>query len=325
MSHSAPDLTVILSVPEKSATLARPLRFLARQACRDRIELILIGPGNDTFDDVDPALLQGYADCRTLAIGPIDEVERTFAPGIEAASAPVVALLENHVYPDPQWATAILEAHKGPWDVVGCIISNANTDTATSIVEHLLSYIFHDDGAPVGEVERVSRNNTTYKRDALMAFGERLPDSLARDGGMMEELKARGARFYRAGEARLAHLNPSRMGAMLNLRLHSARASSATRARTSGWGPARRMVYVLASPVFPLLRLRALWPRLSRPPIREDLLRITPLLLLALLVDAVGQAAGFALGEGNSALKAGRYDLDREPFLTVADRKEFMS
>lgn len=324
MTAQEPILTVIMATPERGATLRRPLRFLGRQTLRERIELILIGPRTDSFDDLEPTLLAGFAACQTLAIGPIDEVERAFAPGIRAARAPVVALLENHVYPNPEWAEAVVRAHQGPWQVVGCVISNANTATATSVVEHLLSYIFHDEGAPLGEVDRVSRNNTTYKREALAAFGERLPDLLARDGGLMEELRRSGARFYRADGARLAHLNPSLMGPMLNLRLHSARAAAATRARTGRWGMGRRLLYVLASPLFPVLRLRALWPRLTAAPLRSDVPRIAPLLLLALLVDAFGQATGFALGEGNSAVTAGRYDLDREPFLTAADRAEFM-
>jgi hypothetical protein len=84
------------------------------------------------------------------------------------------------------------------------------------------------------------------------------------------------------------------------------------------------LLYVAASPLFPLLRVRALWPRLKKPPLRRELPRIAPLLLLALIVDAVGQAAGFALGEGHSALTAGRYDLDREPYLTASDRARFM-
>jgi hypothetical protein len=321
---SQPLVTVIMATPERGATLRRPLRYLGRQTIRDQLELVLIGPDEAAFDDLEPALLEGFASCRKLGIGTVSEVERAFAPGIEAASAPVVALLENHVYPNPEWAEAIVRAHEGPWDVVGCVISNANPHTATSIVEHLMSYIFHDEGAPVGEVPRVSRNNTTYKRAALTAFGSRLPDLLARDGGLMEELQKGGARFYREGEAKLAHLNPSRTGAMLNLRLHSARASSSTRARTSRWGPGRRLIYAVASPLFPVLRLRKLWPRLKAPPLRKELLRIAPLLALALLVDAFGQAAGFALGEGGSALAAGRYDLDREPYLTADDRAVYM-
>jgi hypothetical protein len=151
-----------------------------------------------------------------------------------------------------------------------------------------------------------------------------LSDVLARDGGLMEDLKKKGARFYREPLARMSHLNPSLPGSMLRLRLQSARASSSTRARSGNWSPLRRAIYVLASPLFPLLRIRALWSRLWSPPVRSELPRIAPLLLLALLVDAIGQATGFAFGEGNSALNAGQYDLDREPYLTPADVAEFM-
>lgn len=324
MSLPAPKLTVIMATPHRCAALKRPLRHLRDQTIREHIELVLLGPEESSFDDLDPSVVAGFARCRTLAVGPIVEVERAFAPGIEVATAPVVALLENHVYPVPGWGEAIVRAHEGPWEVVGNVITNANTATATSCVEHLLSYAFHDEQAPAGEVERVSRNNSTYKRTALTAFGDRLPDLLARDGGLLEELRRGGARFYREPQARLGHLNPSRMGAMLRLRLHSARASSATRARTGQWSPGRRLLYVAASPLFPLLRIRALWSRLWSSRLPQGLPRVMPLLLLALLVDAAGQAIGFAFGEGASALTAGRYDLDREPFLTAADRNEFM-
>jgi hypothetical protein len=324
MSPETPQLTVIMATPGHWATLKRPLRFLHDQTNRDKIELILLGPVEEAFRGLDPDLVSGYARCLTLPVGPIEEVERAFAPGIEAATAPVVALLENHVYPVPGWGAAVVNAYRGPWSVVGCVITNANRATATSWVEHMLSYIFHDECAPTGEVPRVSRNNTTYRRERLTAFGDRLPDVLARDGGLMEELKRQGARFYREPGAQMAHLNPSRTGSMLRLRLHSARASSSTRARTGGWSVARRWLYVAASPSFPFLRLRALWPRLWSPPVRQELLRISPLLILALGVDAVGQALGFALGEGDSARIAGIYDLDRAPYLTASDRAEFM-
>jgi hypothetical protein len=147
---------------------------------------------------------------------------------------------------------------------------------------------------------------------------------LARDGGLLEALQRSGHRFFREPGARMQHLNPSRLGSMLRLRLQSARASADTRARTAGWSPARRILYVAASPLFPILRLRALWPRLRAHPARAVLPRIAPLLALVLLVDAVGQAIGFALGAGNSAARAGQYDLDREPHLNAADRARFM-
>ena len=199
-----------------------------------------------------------FAGWSTLAAGPIREAERALGTGAAAARAPVVALLENHVYPDPEWAAAVLAAHRGPWAAVGSVIDNANPATATSWVEHLLSYGFHDSSIPGGEVPRVSRNNVVFKRSVLAAFGERLPDAMARDGGLLEAVRHDGGRYYRESAARLAHLNVSRLLPMLTLRVFSARASAATRARIEGWPLSKRWLYVLASPSFPLLRLRAL-------------------------------------------------------------------
>ncbi len=323
MTSATAELAVVLVTANGFASLRRTVRYLRQQTARDRIELVLVGPRENSFADLEPQTLDGFAAWRTLTIGAIDEVERAFGAGVAATSAPVVALLENHVYPAPGWASAILNAHQGPWAAVGSVIRNANPETASSWVEHLLTYGFHDESAAGGEVERVSRNNTTFKRAVLMEFGDRLPDSLARDGGLLDELQRGGHRFYRESQARLQHLNPSRLGPVLVLRVLSARAAAATRAHTGRWSAGRRLLYVAASPMFPVLRLRALWPHLRAHPDRRVLPRIAPLLALALLLDAFGQALGFALGAGDSAERAAIYDLDRHRFLCAADRARF--
>ena len=325
MTTRQPALTVIVVTSGRGATVRRTVGHLRAQTIAHRLELVLVGPADDAFDDLEPSTLAGFAGVQRLAPGPITEVERAFAPGVRTASAPLVALLENHVYPDPEWAEAIVAAFDGPWSAVGSVITNANTDTATSWVEHFLTYGFHDDSAPGGEVARVARNNTVFRRDVLMAFDDRLPAILARDGGLLETLRRDGHRFFRQPAARMQHLNPSRLRSMLRLRLHSARASSDTRARTGGWRFGRRLLYVAASPVFPLLRLRALWPRLRAHPSRAVLPRIAPVFVLALVVESLGQAIGFATGAGDSALQAGQYDLDRAPHLTASERARFMA
>jgi hypothetical protein len=323
MNPTAPELAVVLVTSDRFATLRRTLRHLRQQTVRERIEIVLVGPEETAFADLEPQELAGFAGWRTLAAGPIHEAERASAAGVVVVAAPLVALLENHVYPEPGWAAAILRAHQGPWVAVGSTVLNANPATATSWVEHFLSYSFHDQSAAAGEVERVSRNNVTFKRAALAAFGDRLPDVLARDGGLLEELRQRGHCFYREPQARMLHLNPSRLAPLLALRVLSARAAAATRARTGGWSRGRRLLYAVASPAFPLLRLRALWPRLRAHPERRVLPRIAPLFALALVLDAFGQALGFALGAGQSARRAGRYDLNRWPYLCAADRARF--
>jgi hypothetical protein len=323
MRTASPELSVVLVTGDRFKSLRRTVRHLRQQTVCDRIELLIVGPDETSFRDLEPEAVAGFAGWRTIAAGPMREVERAHAVGILAASAPVVALLENHVYPDPEWAGAILRAHEGPWAAVGSIIRNANPATAASWVEHFFSYGFDDESASGGEVARVSRNNSTFKRALLTALGDRLGDVLARDGGLFEELQGRGHRFYLEPEARMQHLNTSLVGATLTLRWLSARAAAATRARTGNWSRARRLLYVAASPIFPLLRVRALWPRLRSHPARHVLPRIAPLFAVALVVDAFGQALGFALGPGDSAERAGRFDLFREPYLCAADRARF--
>ncbi len=323
MTAVVPELAVVLVTADRFATLRRTIRHLRQQAERERMELLLVGPNESSFADLEPRELEGFGGWRTIAAGAIHEVERAFAFGVTATGAPLVALLENHVYPEQGWATATIRAHQGPWAAVGSVIRNANPATAASWVEHFLTYGFHDETAPVGEVARIARNNSTFKRTVLTAFGDRLPDMLARDGGLLEELQRRGERFYREPQARLQHLNPSRVGSILGLRIMSARAAAATRARTGGWSRARRLLYVAGSPFFPLLRLRALWPQLRSHPDRRVLPRIAPLLALTLVVDACGQAWGFGFGSGDAAERAGRYDLIRDPYLCAADRAYF--
>ena len=321
--HEQADLSVILVTADCVATLNRTLRHLRQQTAQDRIDLVIVAPDEACLADLDPATLEGFASWRTLTVGPIAEVERAHAAGIAAATAPVVALLENHVFPDPGWAAAILKRHEEPWGAVGCIVCNANPATASSWVEHFFSYGFDDETAVGGEAERVSRNNSTFKRSLLAAFGERLPDIIARDGDLFGHLRRQGHRFYLEPEACLRHLNTSLIRPTLTLRLLSARATAATRARSGQWSTVRRLGYVAASPLFPLLRLRALWPHLRIHPQRQVLPRIAPLFAVALVVDAIGQAVGFAFGAGDSAERAGRFDLFRQPYLCDADRGRF--
>jgi hypothetical protein len=325
MTAAAPALTVLVATSGRGRTVRRTLRHLSAQTIAERVEVILIGPEASSFDDLAPAETAGFAHCRRLDIGPFDEVERAFVPGIRAATAPLVALLENHVYPERGWAAAIVRAFEGPWSAVGSIITNANTDTATSWVEHLMTYGRHDETARGGEVARIPRNNSAFRRDVLLAFGDGLPDVLARDGGLLDTLRRDGHRFFRETGARMRHLNPSLTRSMLRLRFHSGRASADTRARAEGWSRGRRMLYAVASPAFPLLRLRAMWPGLRAHPARAEMPVIAPLLALALVLDAVAQATGFAFGAGRSAVNAGLYDLDREPHLDAADRARFMA
>ena len=113
------------------------MRHLRAQTARDRIELIVVA---ESARAVDCGALQGdvFAACRVVEVGPITQRGDAAAKGIRAATAPIVAMIEDHSYPEPEWAEALLRAHAGPWTVVGPVVANANPDYAASWVNYVL-------------------------------------------------------------------------------------------------------------------------------------------------------------------------------------------
>ncbi len=59
---------------------------------------------------------------------------------MQHASAPVVALVEDHAYPAPGWAEGIIDAHKNGWAAVGPVMANANPHGLMSWVNLLIEY-----------------------------------------------------------------------------------------------------------------------------------------------------------------------------------------
>lgn len=48
---------------------------------------------------------------------------------------PLVTLLENHCYAEPEWAEALIEAISNSWAAVGPVVANANPQTINSNVK----------------------------------------------------------------------------------------------------------------------------------------------------------------------------------------------
>ncbi len=297
----APDLSAILVTPDRFHRLRRTVRYLRAQTVRDRIELVLVVPSAEALADRDPGEFDGFHGVRVVTVGPITDMIRAEAPGIHAASAPVVALCEDHAYPQPDWAERILAAHRGPWALVGPAIVNANPNRALAWMNQLLSYGQTTAPARSGPREEMPTRNVSYKRDLLAAYGDRLGDRIARDGGLHDDLLAAGHRFYLEANARVSHVNETSWVGTISLRFHAGRLYGAERASRGQWTWIRRLAYVVGSPLIPLVRFRRLRRELFGEKQRPGLVPwLYPAFIFGLLLDAAGQAWGYTFGPGSS-------------------------
>ena len=309
-----PDLSVIVVVSPGAATMHRVLECLRAQTIRDRIELVIV-------DMQETPLPDGFFGVTTVATAPEHTPETRLAAGIRAATAPVLALLEDHAFPEPRWAESLLKAHRGSWSVVGAVAMNANPDSLLSWTNFLLSYGKWSEPAKWGETQEVSVHNMSIKRAALADLDGDLAGMFSREGGLLPRLRACGHRFYLEPGARYHHANPSLLSSTAELRFNAGRLYGARRSALGQWSVGRRLMYVAGAPLIPFVRLARLHRELFAAGRHRDLVpRVFPALLLGLALDAAGQMVGYLTGAGRSERTLAAFEADRVRHLTRRDR-----
>ncbi|MGR8980716.1 MAG: glycosyltransferase family 2 protein [Gammaproteobacteria bacterium] len=321
MKPSNPAISAVLCCTDNYPTIAATLGCLRAQTICDCIELVIVASSEPEVA-LPADALQGFWGHQIVSIGFIDSIARANAAGIRRARAPIVALCEDHCFPEPEWAAALVQAHTGPWAAVGPVIRNANPESAVSWADYLIGYGPWADPAPSGEVSFLPGHNSSYKRTALLAYGERLEGLLESETVLHLDMHSRGERLYLCAEARAAHVNFSKADSWLKVQIHNGRVFAATRAKD--WSRARRWFYTAASPLIPPLRCWRAAKALMLPgrP-RRELFRTLPMLAVGLILDGIGQMLGYCKGAGRSAEVLAKYEFRRIDHVLIADRVLF--
>ena len=317
-------ISVVLVSPGGPRLLRRTVQALAAQTVADRIELVLITPDPGAAEAL-PPLLAPFHGVVSRAVGPIADVDHAVGRALPLASAPVIAAIEDHAFPDADWAETILEAYERTDAVaVGSAMMNANPRAMLSWSNMLLAYGQWTEATPEGPIGWVSHHNGTFRRSALEAFD---PDEywqwFTREGTIMKRLSAEGGTFHFAPGARVWHINPSNIRSTAQLRIDAGRLYAASRAADEGWGLPKRVFYAALGPVIPFLRYARMRRELFgvRPEVTEA--RHGPALLVGLVFDAMGQMAGFLAGPGGARDRLATFEMDRLEHLDRKDRAVF--
>ena len=317
-ANTSPELSVVLVARDRFDVVRRTVAALRTQTILHQIELLIVTVGETTIADRRPDELQGFARVQLIFVGPFKDVDKASAEGFLRASAPVVAHMEDHVFPDPDWAEAVLDAHRGPWAAVGGKMINANPATMLSWANILISHMAEVTPRK-GEATRLSTHNATYKTKVLEAYGERLAGYLGRDGGLMRDLIAKGHKIYVDPCFRFQHQQMSVWRAMIAYRVNAGRNWAAARVNQNDWSWTRRLLYAVGGPLIPLVRLVRLVPRCRELGVYP---RVIPTLFAVLALDAVGEMIGYVAGTGRSLEIMAEYEVDRPRFMSHADREQ---
>lgn len=303
MTASTPALSVVLATPGDYEMIRRTIGFLRAQTVVDRLELVVVAPSTITLDQDE---LEQFSNVEVVAVGSIGSCGSANAAGVRAAHAPVVALAEDHAFPDPDWAEVLIEAHEGVWAAVGPAVRNGNPRTRMSRADILIGYGPWIEPVSGGEVDFLPGHNTSYKRSLLLDYGEDLDTIMEAETILHWSLRAAGHRLLLEPRARIAHLNFARFVPFTHVHFSGGRIFATTRARHQGWSALDRWLFAGGTPLIPFVRL---W-RIVRNHPRASL-AVLPNLLYGLMVDAIGQFYGCLFGAGTARAKLSRYEFDR--------------
>jgi hypothetical protein len=271
-------------------TLRPVVSALRRQRLVGEIELVIVLPAPSSIG-VPRGELEVFSQVQVVAVDSVDWLATARAAGIRAASAPIVFVGETHTYPDAGWAEALLAPFDEPWVAVVPSVANANPISAASWAAYLLDYSRWGPSRSAGEISDPMIYNTAYRRSALLALGDRLPAALEpREEMMWPLLWAAGHRAVFVPAARIAHLNVARLGWLLQEKFSSGVVLGMRRSRR--WVLGRRVLYVLGSPLIPIVMLARV-ARQARPAATTLPPGTIPALMLCAVAKTLGEVVGY--------------------------------
>ncbi|MBP1599557.1 MAG: hypothetical protein H6Q05_4934 [Acidobacteria bacterium] len=296
-SDDRPQLSVVVLVPRRSRTLQWALERLNGQTIAGHIECVLVAPTNE---ETQGALqeLGRLAGVQTLHLGEMENEGSAKAAGMRAAKAPLVAFLEDHSFPDASWAEALVGAHdSGKYAVVGPVVRNANPASGASWGCFLVYYGQWMEALPEGALRHLPANHSCYRKDVLIAYGERLPVLLQSESVLHRDLLRKGGRLFQERRAIAYHLNYSNTLTACSEYVLASRVFATDRA--SGWSGLRRAVYACGSPLLPVIRTVRLLPILRRSGLETGVMARAFLAMFSTLVaGALGEMLGYSVGAG---------------------------
>ena len=303
-----PELSVIL--PAKNGwTIDSTLEHLRAQTACERLELLIVTESEERLN-LEPAALEGFGKARVVEIGPFERLSEAVGAGIRAATAPVVGVAENHSYPEPEWAEALIRRHKELWAGVGSAMVCANPESMLGWADLLMGFSRWVEQDEAMEMDGLPGHNTSYKRDVVLAYGPALDELIEVEHLLHDDLRRRGHRLYFEPAARTRHVNITRSSSWTSNRFFGGWVFAVLRSRS--WSPWRRLLYVLGSPLLPAVRLLRLVPDLRRIGRRHRIVPgVLPALAAGVVIESAGEALGYALAGRVRVRKPLDLEIDR--------------
>ena len=223
------------------------------------------------------------------------------AAAFEIATAPLIAVIEDHVVVPSGWSEIVVRAAHETGGVVGGPVENLAKRTLIDRAAFLCEYSHCLPPGRAGLSSWLPGNNVAYPAATLRPHA-----AIAAAGGWENEvhaaITASGGQLIFVPEMVAGHDMSYSLGGYMSQRYLYARSYAGNRLRGASF--ALRAAYAIATLALPaLLLLRISRNVLGNPAYRKSLLMSLPLLVLFVVAWAAGEGVGYLAGPGDASGK----------------------
>ncbi|MEO5824778.1 MAG: hypothetical protein ABIR59_02740 [Gemmatimonadales bacterium] len=292
-----PLLSVVVPSVNGWSDLEGALAALERNRADLPLEVLVV---ERCGNNVRASLAHDFPWVRVLPVDRSTTIPQMRALAFDAASAPSVAVIEDHVQVPLGWASAMLDARSSA-RVVGGGVRNAATDTVLDWAAFLCEYSHLLPPLPAGEVDWVTGNNTVYDRSLLLEHADTI-GSGGWENLLHDAIRREGIPLVSRPEIIVDHRKHYTFMEYFTQRYLYARSYAG--ARVQGAPPLRRFAFGLAALSLPPLLLWRIVSRCLKKEVPRALVwRSLPYTALFVCAWGAGEVVGYWFGAGNSLQK----------------------
>jgi hypothetical protein len=298
---AGPEMSVIVTVVDGGAALDRCLAALTAQTDAPRLEIIV--PYDDDAAGV-AGLRPRFPAVRFMDLGRLaaqaprneyekhDLYDRRRAAGLHAASAPLIAMIEDRGAPRPDWARAMADAQaRFPDAAIGGAVENEPTDLARWAI-FFVDFSRYQAPFDTLHPEYVTDTNICYKREALLSVAPLWAEKY-QESAVNWALRDRGFSLRLDPGPRTVQLRaPIGVVAMAGERFNWGRVYGEQRARNVPF--AARLKWMAATPLLPfVLLVRHLGKQMRVGRHVGTFIAASPIMFFLLSCWALGELQGY--------------------------------
>jgi cellulose synthase/poly-beta-1,6-N-acetylglucosamine synthase-like glycosyltransferase len=269
------------------------------------------------FEKYHPLQSSNHPSVKTISANGTLSFSGLRTKAVENANGEVIAFVEDHAYVTSEWLECLISGFHAGHGGVGGSPENLNPGVGISDLTHVINFGFFPTIAQPQTFTMLPGNNSAYRKDLLLSFGDLLPELFASEVILNWLMIEKGYTLLLDPRACFQHLNETAVSKLKVGYYNVSLCFGETRAKLYKWPWWRRLAQLSITPLVPFARFlkHLMFFQRNKPENVPILLRYSGIFLYAQFLAAIGLAIGCIFGAGDAEVRFSDYELndDRNP------------